>query len=182
MKTLKATAKIVNNKKKNKVISKFKYISVSEEAKGDTFLVSIPVHKGTPTRVLSVSGLKKSVALRNRIGKKIWGDYWNAILSGYIDTIQSKTASVSVARRFDRRSEKYEWRVSSRGLISNKYKTKTFSENKFGAAKAEELARSYASIDTESRFSQLSNWKPRWIRRPRDTDSIYRNRGTLAVK
>lgn len=172
-----------NTQRKNKILEKIKYISVNPASKNNVFTIAVPTHKGNAPRALKATGLKKAIALRNRVGEKIWGDYWGAVLSGYIDTVQSESASVSVHRFFDKRRGQFEWRVMSVALIGNKYKSKTFSENKYGKKQAETLARAYASLETESRLEQLKNWKPRWIRTPRDSPaSIYRNRGTLAVK
>lgn len=173
----------VKHEKIVELLSSFKYISHNIEAKANHYTVDVPPFSGESTRSIRVVGLKKSVAVRNKIGKRIWGKYWSAVLSGYIDTIKNPTASVGVYRHLDKRYDKWEWRVVCRGLRDNKPRCKSFSESRYGAVQAKILADGYAGLLTESRLEQLSEWKPRWIRRPRGRpESPYRNRGTLATK
>ena len=180
MHTKKSRAK--KNAKVQEKLSNFKYININKQS-ASSITVLIPKRKGSGFNVIYAPNLRKAISLRNKIGKKIWGNFWSAVLSGYVDTIRSKTASVNVNRRIDKRNGSSEWVVSFRQLEDHKQVRRGFSCQKYGEKKSHELAIEYAKIETESRLERLSNWNPRIIRKPRDSSSNSKvNRGSGARK
>ena len=172
----------VRNKKIQEIISNFKYIS-KQKGSAEMFKVSIPMKTGSGANVIWCKTLRKAISTRNRIGRKIWGDYWPAVLSGFIDTIKSENASVYVGQRVDKRRGYKECYVSFRRLEDHKQVTRNFSCQKYGEQKAMELAMAYAAIETESRLKRLSKWDPRLIRKPRENrEKGTCNRGSGAGK
>lgn len=135
--------------------SKFKYITLGENG---CYEVSTPLRYRRQVAVGYSKSLRKSWAIRNRIGKRIWGVYWGAVLAGFIDTVKSDTASVHVRFRGGA------WIVHYRTLKDNKQKCKSFSCKKYGDQEAESLAIVCVNKLAKERFKQLENWNSRVLR------------------
>lgn len=170
------------NAKVQEKLGNFKYININKQS-ASSIKVLIPKRVGSGFNVIYAPSVRKAISIRNKVGVRIWGDLWSAVLSGYVDTIKSETASVSVYKRTDKRSGLSEWTISFRQLENSKQVTRSFSCQKYGEKKAHELAIEYAKIETESRLERLSNWDPRIIRKPRDSSQKNTiNRGSGAKK
>lgn len=143
------------NSKKSKTI--FRYVNKGESG---VYESSVPTISKGLVRVAYTKSVRKAVVVRNRIGRRLWGKYWNAVLSGFIDTIKSDTLSVAIVKKGSTSVVVY------RDLITTTQQTKSFSLKKYGN-EAENLAKEYANKITQQRADQLAQWDRKIIRKTR---------------
>ena len=139
-------------------ILKYKYIYFTDNG---IYEASVPTSSMNLVRVAYTKSIRHAAVVRNRVGRRLWGKYWNAVLSGYIRTVNSKTLAVMTAKRGDA------WLVKHRDLITNKQYSKSFSCKKLGEDLAKSSAEDFACKTIKQRSKQLAEWDRKIIRVPR---------------
>lgn len=142
----------VNSNRSNK---DFRYIFKSKHG---SFVVIIPTRGDYAFKSNSTGSLRNAIGIRNRVGARIWGYYWDAVIAGFVDTIKSETASVHI------REKSGSYVVQWRDLVTNTQMCKSFSINKYGENEAINLAKQMQGMVATKRMDQLKGWKRKDIR------------------